>query len=108
MTYLRAVRQPRLRWITIAALLVSLAGLILSQVGAADAAGSATARSSTAGATTTHGEAKPTVVLVHGAWADSGNWDQVVARLQRQGYIVIAFPTPLRSLPDDSANLPPS
>ena len=105
MTYLRAVRQPRLRWIITAALLVSLAGLVLSQVGAADAAGSATARSYTAGATTTHGEAKPTVVLVHGAWADSGSWDQVVARLQRQGYPVIAFPTPLRSLPDDSAYL---
>jgi pimeloyl-ACP methyl ester carboxylesterase len=45
------------------------------------------------------------VVLVHGAWADSGSWDQVVARLQRQGYPVIAFPTPLRSLPDDSAYL---
>jgi len=44
-------------------------------------------------------------VLVHGAWADSGSWDQVVARLQRQGYPVIAFPTPLRSLPDDSAYL---
>jgi len=29
----------------------------------------------------------------------------VVARLQRQGYPVIAFPTPLRSLPDDSAYL---
>jgi pimeloyl-ACP methyl ester carboxylesterase len=45
------------------------------------------------------------VVLVHGAWADSGSWDQVVARLQRQGYTVIAFPTPLRSLPDDSGYL---
>jgi pimeloyl-ACP methyl ester carboxylesterase len=45
------------------------------------------------------------VVLVHGAWADSGSWDQVVTRLQRQGYTVIAFPTPLRSLPDDSAYL---
>jgi pimeloyl-ACP methyl ester carboxylesterase len=45
------------------------------------------------------------VVPVHGAWADSGSWDQVVARLQRQGYPVIAFPTPLRSLPDDSAYL---
>ena len=45
------------------------------------------------------------MVLVHGAWADSGSWDQVVARLQRRGYPVIAFPTPLRSLPDDSAYL---
>jgi pimeloyl-ACP methyl ester carboxylesterase len=105
MTHLRTIRQPMLRWIVTAALLASLAGLVLSQVGAADAAGSATAGVATAGATTSHGGSKPTVVLVHGAWADSGSWDQVVARLQRRGYPVIAFPTPLRSLPDDSAYL---
>jgi pimeloyl-ACP methyl ester carboxylesterase len=82
-----------------------LAGLFLSQIGAADAAGSATAGAARAGATTSHGGAKPTVVLVHGAWADSGSWDGVVARLQRQGYTVVAFPNPLRGLPDDSAYL---
>jgi pimeloyl-ACP methyl ester carboxylesterase len=105
MTYLRTIRQPKLRWIVTAALLASLAGLVLSQVAAADAAGSATAGAATARGGTSHGGSKPTVVLVHGAWADSGSWDQVVARLQRQGYPVIAFPTPLRSLPDDSAYL---
>jgi pimeloyl-ACP methyl ester carboxylesterase len=106
MTYLRAIRQPRLRWIATAVLVVSLTGLLLSQVGAADAAGSATAGTmARAAATTSHGEAKPTVVLVHGAWADSGSWDQVAARLQRQGYTVVAFPNPLRGLPDDSAYL---
>jgi pimeloyl-ACP methyl ester carboxylesterase len=105
MTYLRAIRQPKLRWIVTAVLLVSLAGLVLSQVGAADAAGSRTAGAARAGAATAHGGAKPTVVLVHGAWADSGSWDQVVAGLQRQGYTVVAFPNPLRGLPDDSAYL---
>ena len=105
MTHLRTIRQPRLRWIVTAALLASLAGLVLSQVGAADAAGSRTAGAATADAATAHGGSKPTVVLVHGAWADSGSWDQVVARLQRQGYTVIAFPNPLRGLPDDSAYL---
>ena len=45
---------------------------------------------------------KPTVVLVHGAWADSGSWDGVVARLQRDGYPVDVFPTPLQSLKGDS------
>src|SRR6266540_3510157 len=105
MTYLRAIRQPRLRWIVTAALLASLAGLTLNQTGAAGAAGSATTGAATAGASTSHGGSKPTVVLVHGAWADSGSWDQVVADLQRQGYSVVAFPTPLRGLPDDSAYL---
>ena len=42
MTYLRAVRRPRMRWTATAALLASLAGLVLSQVGAADAAGAVT------------------------------------------------------------------
>jgi pimeloyl-ACP methyl ester carboxylesterase len=82
MTYLRAIRQPTLRWIATAALLASLAGLFLSQIGAADAADSASAvGSAPAGAATPNGGSRPTVVLVHGAWADSSSWDQVVARL---------------------------
>ena len=101
MTYLRANRQPRLRWIITVALLAGLAGLVLSPV----AAGPAAAGAARAGSTTSHGGSKPTVVLVHGAWADSGSWDQVVARLQSRGYTVIAFPNPLRGLPDDSAYL---
>jgi pimeloyl-ACP methyl ester carboxylesterase len=108
MTYLRANRQPRLRWIITVAL---LAGLVLSQVGAGPvaagpvAAGPAAAGAARAGSATSQGGSKPTVVLVHGAWADSGSWDQVVARLQSRGYTVIAFPNPLRGLPDDSAYL---
>src|SRR5215213_7460148 len=106
MTYLRANRQPRLRWIITVALLAGLAGLVLSQVGAGPvAAGPAAAGAARAGAATSQGGSKPTVVLVHGAWADSGSWDQVVARLQSRGSTVIAFPNPLRGLPDDSAYL---
>jgi pimeloyl-ACP methyl ester carboxylesterase len=48
---------------------------------------------------------KPTVVLVHGAWADSSSWDGVVARLRRDGYPVDVFPNPLRSLTTDSGYL---
>ena len=89
MTYLRAIRRPRLRWIVTAALLASLAGLVLSQVGAADAAGSTTAGAARSGAATSHGGAKPTVVLVHGTWADSGSWGQVVALVTGSGGITI-------------------
>jgi pimeloyl-ACP methyl ester carboxylesterase len=46
--------------------------------------------------------AKPTVVLVHGAWADSGSWDRVIRRLQRAGYTVYAPPNPLQGLKTDS------
>ncbi len=48
---------------------------------------------------------RPTVVLVHGAWADSSSWDGVVRRLQHDGYPVRVFPTPLRSLSGDAAAL---
>ncbi len=55
-----------------------------------------------AAAHTTPQQPKPTVVLVHGAWADSSSWDGVVARLQADGYPVQVFPTPLRGLSSDS------
>jgi pimeloyl-ACP methyl ester carboxylesterase len=46
---------------------------------------------------------KPTIVLVHGAWADSSSWSGVVDRLQRDGYTVDVPPNPLRGLSQDSA-----
>ena len=49
--------------------------------------------------------AKPTVVLVHGAFADSSSWNGVIARLRRDGYPVIGVANPLRSLHGDAAFL---
>lgn len=46
---------------------------------------------------------KPTVVLVHGAWADSSSWDGVIDRLRRAGYPVVAAANPLQGLDQDSA-----
>jgi len=51
------------------------------------------------------GAAKPTVVLVHGAWADASGWSQVTERLQEDGYRVLAPANPLRSLDGDAAYL---
>ncbi|MET0271616.1 MAG: alpha/beta hydrolase [Phenylobacterium sp.] len=48
-------------------------------------------------------DAKPTVVLVHGAFAESSSWNGVVAELTRDGYPVIAAANPLRSLAGDAA-----
>jgi pimeloyl-ACP methyl ester carboxylesterase len=48
---------------------------------------------------------KATVVLVHGAWADSSSWAAVVRRLQRTGYKVAAPGNPLRGLASDAAYL---
>ena len=47
--------------------------------------------------------AKPTIVLVHGAFADASSWNGVIERLQQQGYTVIAPANPLRGVAADSA-----
>ena len=44
---------------------------------------------------------KPTIVLVHGAFAGSSSWNPVVTELQRDGYRVIAAANPLRSVAGD-------
>lgn len=48
-------------------------------------------------------EPRPTVVLVHGAFADSSSWNSVVGELRRQGYPVVAVANPLRGLQEDAA-----
>ncbi|AYV47681.1 alpha/beta hydrolase [Caulobacter flavus] len=66
-------------------------GLILAMSGAA-------AQSATPAA-------RPTIVLVHGAFADASGWNGVVARLSRDGYPVIAAANPLRGLKSDAEAL---
>ena len=45
---------------------------------------------------------KPTVVLVHGAFADSSSWNGVIAQLRDDGYPVIGVANPLRALHSDA------
>jgi pimeloyl-ACP methyl ester carboxylesterase len=47
----------------------------------------------------------PTVVVVHGAWADGSSWGKVILGLQRERLKVIAAPIPLTSLSGDAAAL---
>ncbi|NAZ75402.1 alpha/beta fold hydrolase [Kineococcus sp. T13] len=56
-------------------------------------------------ATTPPSPAKPTVVLVHGAFADSSSWNGVIAELRREGHHVIAAANPLRGLHTDAEHL---
>jgi pimeloyl-ACP methyl ester carboxylesterase len=70
--------------------------LALSIVGAA-----ATLPASAAPAAAT----KPTVILVHGAFADSGSWNGVAARLRADGYTVIGAANPLRSVKGDAESV---
>jgi pimeloyl-ACP methyl ester carboxylesterase len=45
----------------------------------------------------------PSVVLVHGAFADSSSWNEVIEQLQAAGVQVQAVPNPLRGIAADSA-----
>ncbi|HEY8982697.1 MAG TPA: alpha/beta hydrolase [Streptomyces sp.] len=77
----------------------TLAALALLVVAGSQAA---TAASASSPAESRH-TVKPTIVLVHGAFADSSSWNKVVAKLQRAGYPVIAPANPLRGLSGDAA-----
>ncbi len=48
---------------------------------------------------------RPSIVLVHGAWADGSSWSSVIERLQADGYRVTAPQFPLTSLAADVARL---
>lgn len=61
-----------------------------------------TAAISTAQAQNTNSK-KPTIVLVHGAYADGSSWSKVIPLLQAEGYKVVAVQNPLTSLADDVA-----
>jgi pimeloyl-ACP methyl ester carboxylesterase len=86
-------RSLRSRLIAIAAVVAALVSAALVTTSVADAS-----------ATSQH-KPKPTVVLVHGAWADGSGWSKEVSRLQADGYPVRVPPNPLRSLSTDSSTL---
>jgi pimeloyl-ACP methyl ester carboxylesterase len=71
-----------------------------STAAAIGVAGPAAAATDAAAAST-----KPTIVLVHGAWADASSFAPVTAALQKDGYTVLNAPNPLRGLASDAANV---
>lgn len=48
---------------------------------------------------------RPTIVLVHGDWADASSWSSVIKRLQDKGFTVVAPPNLLRGPATDAAYL---
>jgi pimeloyl-ACP methyl ester carboxylesterase len=46
---------------------------------------------------------KPSIVLVHGAFADASGWQKIILGLEKSGYAVTAVQIPLKSLADDIA-----
>jgi pimeloyl-ACP methyl ester carboxylesterase len=51
------------------------------------------------------GKTKPTIVLVHGAWADASGFAQEIRALQERGFRAIGFANPLRGLAEDATYL---
>lgn len=86
----RIVRQTLLRSLWFVVLVAAVASSVFIATGAAAAPDNSA-------------QAKPTIVLVHGAWADSSSWNRVIKRLQTDGFTVLAPANPLRSLQSDSA-----
>jgi len=93
MKFPHAARLTRLRFVLLAAVL-AVAGLL-----------AATAQIASASTSRAAAGPKPTIVLEHGAWADSGSWNGVIQRLQHDGYKVYAPPDPLQGLAYDTATL---
>jgi pimeloyl-ACP methyl ester carboxylesterase len=48
---------------------------------------------------------KPTIVLVHGAFAESASWNDVIDLLGRAGHPAIAAANPLRSIDGDATSV---
>lgn len=107
------MHQPlkRTRLLTSGLALAAVAGLgvaapTLASAATSHDAGHAAARTTHAsGPASGHARVKPTVVLVHGAWADASSFAPVTRRLQKDGYTVLNAPNPLRGLASDAANV---
>src|SRR3954466_4843123 len=54
---------------------------------------------------TSSDDTKPTIVLVHGAWADATGFDREIRALHERGFRAVGFGNPLRGLPGDATYL---
>lgn len=85
----KITRHPRRILTAFAAAILIAGGIAAGAVASADGSAASEAQ-------------KPTIVLVHGGWADSSGWNKQVTRLQQLGYPVIAPANPLRGLASDA------
>ncbi len=94
------VRSSAIRPMRKKTLLAALSAII----GVALFAATGASASSATSAASHHGDGpKPTIVLVHGAFADASGWAGVITRLEDHGYTVLAPANPLRGVATDSA-----
>lgn len=84
-------RRRRVLLALAASITALLVGLLSTMTGT-----TASASPTSSSVVTSKAKPKPTVVLVHGAFADSSGWNAVSSRLMKRGYEVISFSNPLR------------
>jgi pimeloyl-ACP methyl ester carboxylesterase len=114
-TFAMIARHPLTSRRALAATSLAAAALVTATAVSASAAGGHAQRATntaanlgantgaTTGATTVASRtAKPTIVLVHGAFADAAGFAVEIARLEAAGYPVIAPSDPLRGLTSDA------
>ncbi|MFE9598149.1 alpha/beta fold hydrolase [Streptomyces hokutonensis] len=65
-------------------------------------AGTADAAAAPAGTGEEKSKVKPTIVLVHGGYADSSCWNATIKELQYKGYTTVSGSNPLRGIPTDA------
>jgi pimeloyl-ACP methyl ester carboxylesterase len=112
MRYPRLSLRHRSRWAAVSVVVAAAATLAAASAGQA-LASTREAQGGGAQSALVHrletclpaGQAKPAVVLVHGAWADASSWSGEVATLQAAGYDVRAIGNPLQDLTTDSEYL---
>ncbi|CAN5196992.1 alpha/beta hydrolase [soil metagenome] len=85
----RSTSSTKRRLFAIAASIVAVAGVTLASTAVADSASAKPV-------------AKPTIVIVPGAWTDASSFTGVEKILTKEGYSVLDFANPLRSLATDS------
>jgi pimeloyl-ACP methyl ester carboxylesterase len=93
-SFISTLRGTKRRILTIAVTIVAIAGITLAGTAGADSAEAKPPK-----------PAKPTVVIVHGAWTDASSFTAVEKILTKDGYQVLDFANPLRSLSGDSEYL---
>jgi pimeloyl-ACP methyl ester carboxylesterase len=79
------------------------AGISLALLLAVSSGANAQVAASAGAASNSTRDTKPTIVLVHGAFADASSFERLIPLLLKDGYHVVAVQNPLSSLPDDIA-----
>ena len=89
-------------WIAAAATILSSLVACSSASPSTDVAPSSAGAEGATGATPSPDGPRPTVVLVHGAWADASSWNGVTTSLLAEGYDVRAIANPVENLTTDA------